>query len=450
MSNRQAQKTSAKPGKRSDRVRQSPGRRLAIALLIVIALAGAVALTRRNSEPHPPAIATAGLEPMIVSQIENGIAEVRRTPRVGASWGRLGMILQAHEFTAEAQDCFKHAQRFAPAEARWLYLHALLLSEEDAAGALVRMRRAVDLAPASTDAPQLRLAQWLFENGRLDEAEGHFKKLLQASPGHAPARLGLAEVSQTRGQLEDALRMIEPCLTNAYTARRAHLLLGQVERRLGRPSAAEATTHRVASLPPDWPWPDLFSAEAAQYRIGRKAWTEQVRQFLDQGRPEAAQPLIARLTRDYANAPEGWLLLGRAQLERNDCAGAEQGFRRALQLAPDSVNGLAQLGAALLCQERHADAVPVFQRVVQLKPDFGEAHFNLGLALGRAGRPAEAFEPFRSAIRYSPNFADPYVTLADLLIQKGEREEAGSLLRRALQLNPSDERAKILWQRLKP
>jgi Flp pilus assembly protein TadD len=42
------------------------------------------------------------------------------------------------------------------------------------------------------------------------------------------------------------------------------------------------------------------------------------------------------------------------------------------------------------------------------------------------------------------------VTLADLLIQKGEREEAASLLRRALQLNPSDEQAKILWQRLNP
>lgn len=450
MLKRQAQKASAKPGTRSGGARPSPGRRLTIVLVIVVALAVAVTLMRRNSDPRLPAVVTTGFEPVIVSQIETGIAKVRRAPRVGVSWGRLGMILQAHEFTAEAQDCFEHAQRFDPAEARWPYLHALLLSEQDTAAALVRMQRAVNLAPASTDAPQLRLAQWLFENGRLEEAEGHFKKLLQASLGHAPARMGLAEVSQARGQLEDARRMIGPCLTNAYTARRAHLLLGQVERRLGRPSVAEAATRRVAALPPDWSWPDSFSAEAAQYRIGRKAWTEQAKQFLDQGRPEAAQPLLARLTRDYAHAPEGWLLLGRAHLERNDCAGAELAFRRVLQLAPDSVNGLAQLGATLLCQERNAEAIPVFQRVVQLKPDFGEAHFNLGLALGRAGRPAEALGPFRSALRCSPNFADPYVTLADLLIQKGEREEAASLLLRALQLNPSDERAKLLWQRLKP
>jgi tetratricopeptide (TPR) repeat protein len=272
------------------------------------------------------------------------------------------MILQAHEFIAEAKECFEQAQRSDPAEARWPYLHALLLSEVDADDARVRMQLAADLAPASTDAPRLRLAQWLFESGRPDEAEGHFKKLLQTIPGHALARLGLAEVSQARGRHEDALRMIEPCLTNAYTARRAHILLGQVERRLGRPAAAEAAIHRASALPPDWSWPDPFSSEAAQYRIGRKAWTEQARQFLDEGRPETAQPLIARLIQDYADAPESWLLLGRARLGSNDCPGAERAFRRVLQLAPESVNGLAQLGATLLCQERHAEAVPVFQR----------------------------------------------------------------------------------------
>ena len=420
-------------------------------LLMLIGVAAAIGLgfyfIQRSASTQPPTVAIAHLEPIIAAQISKALAEVRATPRSGSAWGKLGMVLQAYEFTSEARSCFAQAERLETKEARWPYLHGLILRQHDSAAAIAKLRRAAELCDDQPDTPRLLLAQSLFEAGRFDEAEDHFKRLLKANPNHAPARLGLAELSHARGRLEETRQILSGCLTNAFTAKRANTLLAKVERQLDHRAATEAAIRAAASLPPDRPWPDPFADKAAQYHVGRKVWADQGQQLLLQHRHDEAQTVIARLVNEYPEAPESWLLLGRLHLERNDCASAEQTLRQHLQLAPDSVNGHAQLGMALLCLERYADAAAVLQRAVQLKPDFGEAHFNLGFAQARAGRGAEAIPSFRNAIRFSPEFVDAYITLADLLIQSGQRQEALGLLQRAQQLNPSDERAKLLMQR---
>lgn len=448
MSRKRVHKTPVRPAPQTKPPGSSRQRWLLIVVLGAIVAAIGTRFLLRSPVAEPPVIATAGFEAVVASQIEQALATVRSHPRSGVAWGTLGMIFQAHELSGEARFCYEQAERFDATESRWPYLAGLLLYEEHTDAALAKFVRAASLDGTNPDAARLRLAQIQFQLGHLEAAENHFKTLLQSNPNHAPARIGLAELNHVQGRDERAREFLGPCLTNVHTAKRAHVLLGQVEQRLGRPEAAEKAIRNSAMLPPDVPWPDPFLAEVARHRVGFKGLSEQTKQLLDQSRHAEAQPLLDRLVKEYPAAAEGWLLLGRSRLERNDCAGAESCFRKVLQLATDSVNGHAQLGVALLCQERYADAIPIFQRAIRLKPDFGEAHFNLGFALGRAGRASEAIEPFRNAIRHSPNFADPYVTLADLLSQKGETEEAVGLLRRALQLKPADERAKFLLQRI--
>ena len=149
---------------------------------------------------------------------------------------------------------------------------------------------------------------------RLDEAERHFRTLLRLNAGHAAARIGLAELSHARGRVEETRRLLPLCLTNAHTARRANTLLAQVERQLGNTAPADAALRRVTTLPADLPWPDSFLADAAQFRIGRKAWTDQAQSWLDHGRHGEEQPIVARLIKDYPEAPDGWLFLGRMRL----------------------------------------------------------------------------------------------------------------------------------------
>jgi tetratricopeptide (TPR) repeat protein len=447
MSSKRSPKTVA--GDRPKKGRSSR-RRMTLSLPILAAgilAGGSFYLTRPGAAARVPEVSTQGFEPVIAAQIGKAVANARANPRQGPAWGRLGLVLQAYEFSPQARFCFEQAERFDPTQPRWPYFHGLLLSQIEPKAATARLQRAAELADSKQDAPRLRLARSLLESGNYDQAREQFQRLVQAQPSHAPAQLALAEIGMARGRAEDSRAALTPCLSNAFTARRAHTLLAQVERQLGHAAAAEDALRSAASLPADRAWPDIFAAEAASYHFGKRAWTEQAQQLVEQKRYDEAQVLVERLLKHYPEAPEGWLLQGRLRLEQNDCAEAARAFEQHLRRAPESVNGLAQLGIALLCLKRYAESVPVLQRAIQLKSDYGEAHFNLGFALAGAGRAAEAMPSFRNAIRFSPEMLDAYVMLADLLLQDGQAEEARRLLQKAQPLAPSDERIKMLMQR---
>jgi tetratricopeptide (TPR) repeat protein len=418
-----------------------------VAVLVAALAIATMFVVRREPAPALPAIDTTGFEPVIVDQIQRALSEVRAQPRSGAAWGKLGLVLQAHELSGEARACFGQAERFATTEARWPYFHGLLLAQQSPENAIDKLRRASDLAGDPAAPIRLHFAQTLLEAGRVDDAEAQFKKLAQGGTNQSAALLGLAEIARSQGRLDETRRLLQPCLKSPFTAKRAQALLSSVERQLGDATAAIAAARAAATLPPDQPWPDPLAAEAAQYRIGRRAWSDLGQQFLELNRVDEAEPVVSQLTRTYPDAPEGWLLLGRLRFVRKDCPGAEQALRRHLQLASNSVNGHFQLGITLLCLEKYSESAAALQQAIELKPDFGEAHFNYGFALARSGRGREAIPALRGAIRYNPDFVDPYIILADLLIQTGEKPEARQLLKRALQLSPGDERARTLQER---
>ena len=49
-----------------------------------------------------------------------------------------------------------------------------------------------------------------FEGGRVDDAEGLFRRSLSEDAGHAGATLGLAQVAASRGDAEEARRLLDP------------------------------------------------------------------------------------------------------------------------------------------------------------------------------------------------------------------------------------------------
>jgi tetratricopeptide (TPR) repeat protein len=416
--------------------------------LVALAIATAYPLWRRGTTPRPPALAKSGLDRVVGALLDKTVAEVRASPRSGAAWGKLGMVLQNYDFKREARYCFAQAERFDPRQPRWPYFQGVLLASRDSRQAIDHLQRATELGGDQPDAPRLRLAQLLAEQGRLDDAERQFKELLRTQPNHAPALLGLARLSQARGQSEESTAYLRRCLTDHHTARSAYTLLAATQQRLANAAAAQTASRLAATLPPDEPWPDPFALEASRFYVGRQAWRDQAEQLLKQGRRDEAGLLISRLVTEYPDAAEGWLLLGRLRVVQKECPAAEQALRRVLAIDPTSVNGCVQLGAALLCQERYAEAAEVFQKAIHYKPDLDAAHFNLGYALAREGQGEAAIHSFREAIRCNPGFVDAYITLADLLSQVGQKAEAIACLRRAQDLNPSDDRARFLLERM--
>ena len=402
--------------------------------------------------PQPPDINTASLDPAVAGLVQTTLQAVRATPRSAAAWGKLGSVLMQHEFNEEAEAAFVLAEKFAPQEPRWPHLHGLAIGSIDVIAATEKFRRATEITDAvkhvSTDAPRLRLAQNLAERGLNEEAGKHFQTLLQISPGHPVALLGLARLRQNEGRPAEATNLLAGCLHDPHTGRSAHAVLAMLEQSLGNASAAELAARTSAGLPADVAWPDPWWNEVLIWRVGRKALLEDATVLLDRGAWAQAQTTLDQIAREYPMDSEARYLMGWAFNQQQRGAEAERALREHLRLSPQSPKGHAQLAVSLLGQRRHAEAVEVLQTGLKLKPTWRELHSNLGYACVQLGREEEAIGHFLKALSLDPNYLPSYTAVAELLGRRGRHEEARQLLRRALALSPSDTRAKAMLDQL--
>lgn len=139
---------------------------------------------------------------------------------------------------------------------------------------------------------------------------------------------------------------------------------------------------------------------------------------------EAVTQLEAELERD-PNQIEGWRLLASAYTAQGLAVKARDAYARALKLAPDNPDLLAEAAEAraLATRERRfdADAVAMLERALQQQPMHQRARWFLGIAQRQAERPADAaktWEPLLAVVQPG--------TAAGLLEQiNGARKDAG-------------------------
>ena len=144
---------------------------------------------------------------------------------------------------------------------------------------------------------QLRLGLALARVGKNDEALSHFQEAVRLKPTMAEARLALASALREQkrfGESADAFRSYLELQPNDW---RGHVSLGMVSGELGAWDAACASLEKAAQLAPD---------------------QEQV-----------------------------WALLGFAQLQKGDRAGATLAFRRSIALEPRELERLRAIDPAM-------------------------------------------------------------------------------------------------------
>src|SRR5262245_14337828 len=101
---------------------------LAPAFFLAACLGGAAWwLTREEALPEPPSVPLDGVEPAVAQSLEMAADKVRRSPRSGAAWGHLGMVLGAYSFRDQSVVCFATAERLEPREPSWPYYRGLTL-----------------------------------------------------------------------------------------------------------------------------------------------------------------------------------------------------------------------------------------------------------------------------------------------------------------------------------
>jgi tetratricopeptide (TPR) repeat protein len=130
---------------------------------------------------------------------------------------------------------------------------------------------------------------------------------------------------------------------------------------------------------------------------------------------------------------------GAVLAKRADYALAEQEYREALQLDPQSADLYVSLAYVLIPQQKWDDTQSAARAALRLDPKNDMAHNNLGVALGSKGDLDGAVSEFREAIRLNPNYDVAHDNLGVALGMKDDVDGAIAEYREAVRLNPKYE-----------
>ena len=155
----------------------------------------------------------------------------------------------------------------------------------------------------------------------------------------------------------------------------------------------------------------------------------------DAGR-EQAEKLAEEALALAPTSPDAHDVMGDLHLDALEPEAAEEHFREARSVDPESSNGRTKLAEALRLQGRFDEAVDELRAALRIDPAFARAHAGLGLALRGQGMNDEAIAAYREAIRHDPDLIDARNGLAVMLAGRGQLEDAVSEFRQIVRIDP--------------
>jgi tetratricopeptide (TPR) repeat protein len=115
---------------------------------------------------------------------------------------------------------------------------------------------------------------------------------------------------------------------------------------------------------------------------------------------------------------------------------AEEQYRKALELEPESATVHYNLGGSLARRGEFEEAERHFRTALESGPTT-QAQTGLGFVLAQQGRTEEAIAALKEAIAIGPQNAAAYDQLGQVLVQQGRFVDAAESYRRLAQLQPS-------------
>ncbi|WP_295885642.1 XrtA/PEP-CTERM system TPR-repeat protein PrsT [uncultured Thiohalocapsa sp.] len=293
--------------------------------------------------------------------------------------------------------------------------------------ALAEYERALELAPAQTDA-LLGKARLALAERRIDDARELLVAATTANPEAARAWELLAEVDFARGEHAAA----EQSLVKAVIAGRNKWLprfkraLTRIE--LGELQAAAADIDAVARTFPNFP--GLSFARGAL--------------LLQQGELDAGLSALETYLKYDPNNLRALFLSAIGEAERGNLELASDLLTRYRKRLPDSVPASRALAEVLLRQRKPSAAEALLREALQARPDRPELLLTLAQALSRQGEWEAASAALLRVVDIQPDVADHRFAAAEYLHRIGEHDAALAQLEQALALDPLHRSAPLL------
>jgi tetratricopeptide (TPR) repeat protein len=230
------------------------------------------------------------------------------------------------------------------------------------------------------------LGQFLFQNGRTQEALDHFRKATVIYPRYAEAYYNIGDALLRLGRIDDAIAVLNQSLAINPNTVQAHNNLGNAFLQKGRVDDAIAQFQAAVQINPGYA---------------------------------------------YAH-----LNLGNALLQKNQPDDALAQFKIAQSLEPGVAKSLYDLANALAQKGQLNDAILDYEQALKLQPNYPDAHYNLANTLAQKGQFDDAIAHYEKALELQPGYTGAENNLGNAFLAKGDLPDAIAHYRNALELQP--------------
>jgi len=358
-------------------------------------------------------------------------------PGEPAALNLLGTIRAKQSRFREAEALFTRAVRgdrqFIGAHMNLAYLYSIMGQPKNT---ISELRQVLVLDPKNGEALD-RLARLLLAQGEIDEAIKALEQSEQSQPLAVRLLVLLGDAYLKKGNAADAEARYQMALERQSDDTDAVLGLAQVSQFKGEAEMASlhlARARKMSATSPD-----------TLYRFALVA--------MGAGLYEEANSALLEAIKLNSQDPAYFIALGGTWLKKPDLVAAEQAFRRALQMQPDNPNAQMYLGYTLLEQKKYPEAREWLEKSLQGDKNIPETYYYLGQIAQEQNADGRAIDLFRKAIEILPSYSFAHAGLGASYLRLKNYPLAQQELELSVQLNPNDEKAHynlaVLFARLK-
>jgi tetratricopeptide (TPR) repeat protein len=279
--------------------------------------------------------------------------------------------------------------------------------------------------PALDPAADFEVALAHHRDGRLDEAEARYRRLLDAIPDYHRASHLLGVIETQRGRPESGIALMRKAFPALARAPELHVDLGNALRAAGQREEAAESYRQAIALKSDY--------ALAHVSLGTL--------LNELGRYEAAASHCRTAIALHPGAVPPRIVLAMALKGAGRLPEAAQVWRKIIELEPERALSYYQLAGQLISLSLLSEAVYCADRAIALEPCNADFHCMRGSALMRLYDGERAEASFRRATELAPSSKEGWSGLSWSLRILGRFDEADLCVRRLRELNPTDYRA---------
>src|SRR6266480_384412 len=366
-----------------------------LAFLMVLFTASFVSAQTNNIQERLENAATLIRENRIAEAEQRLNSILKMAPNEARALNLLGTVRAQQGRLNDAENLLTRAAKIDPAAvAVHMNLAFLYLLKKAPEKTISELKEVVSLEPNNIEA-NYKLARLLLSRGQTDETISVIEKVNSTPPASAVFLTLLGDAYFRKGNADKAEENYLLALAAQKNNAEAVLGLARVSQNRGDTKATLAYLSQARELAGNSP--DLL------YKVGVAALGIGV---FDEARLDLEQALKLK-----PDEPGFLIALGAAWLKKPDLFAAEPIFRRAIEIQPDNAQAQLYLGYVLYKQKKFSEAKGHLEKTVKANASAPESFYYLGLIAQEENEDEQAVALLEKAIQVSPSFAQAHVAL---------------------------------------